>query len=48
MLIKITDPLFVYSYITTFNLVLSQGRIPFKWMAPESVFDKVYTTKSDV
>ena len=26
----------------------TKGKIPFKWMAPESIFDKVYTTRSDV
>ncbi|XP_019863318.1 PREDICTED: fibroblast growth factor receptor 3-like isoform X1 [Amphimedon queenslandica] len=26
----------------------SKGKIPFKWMSPESIFDKIYTTKSDV
>ena len=25
-----------------------QGRLPVKWMAPEALFDKKYTTKSDV
>ncbi|XP_069495413.1 vascular endothelial growth factor receptor 1 [Ambystoma mexicanum] len=24
------------------------ARLPLKWMAPESIFDKIYTTKSDV
>ncbi|VDD82785.1 unnamed protein product [Mesocestoides corti] len=26
----------------------SDGRLPIKWMAPESIFDRRYTTKSDV
>ncbi|KAK2152709.1 hypothetical protein LSH36_321g08000 [Paralvinella palmiformis] len=26
----------------------SKGRIPVKWMAPESLYDQIYTTKSDV
>lgn len=26
----------------------SQGRLPVKWMAPETLFDRKYTTKSDV
>lgn len=26
----------------------SQGRIPVKWMAIESLFDHIYTTQSDV
>lgn len=25
-----------------------QTRLPLKWMAPESIFDKIYSTKSDV
>lgn len=26
----------------------SQGRLPVKWMAPEALFDRVYTHQSDV
>ncbi|XP_013381944.1 proto-oncogene tyrosine-protein kinase receptor Ret-like [Lingula anatina] len=26
----------------------SRGRVPVKWMAPESLYDHIYTTKSDV
>jgi len=26
----------------------SEGRLPIRWMAPESLFDNIYTTKSDV
>jgi serine/threonine protein kinase len=26
----------------------SDGRIPVKWMAPESLFDRKYTSQSDV
>lgn len=29
-------------------LSVSQGRIPVKWMAIESLFDHIYTTQSDV
>ena len=29
-------------------LVLLQGRLPVKWMAPEALFDRVYTHQSDV
>lgn len=29
-------------------LPLLQGRLPVKWMAPEALFDRVYTHQSDV
>ena len=29
-------------------MVILQGRLPVKWMAPEALFDRKYTTKSDV
>ncbi|RUS85750.1 hypothetical protein EGW08_006464, partial [Elysia chlorotica] len=29
-------------------LKMSKGRIPVKWMAPESLYGQVYTTKSDI
>lgn len=28
--------------------VLVQGRLPVKWMAPEALFDRIYTHQSDV
>lgn len=30
------------------NYVPSQARLPVKWMAPESIFECVYTVQSDV
>ena len=30
------------------NLLFKGGRLPVKWMAPESLFDKVYDAQSDV
>ncbi len=35
---------------SVFNVMLYkfQGRLPVKWMAPEALFDRKYTTKSDV
>lgn len=35
-------------YLTDFYLKESSGMLPVKWMAPESLFDKLYTVKSDV
>mgnify|MGYP000741473164 CR=1 FL=1 len=30
------------------NSFFCQGRLPVKWMAPEALFDRKYTSKSDV
>lgn len=32
----------------TASHVYLQGRLPVKWMAPEALFDRVYTHQSDV
>ena len=34
---------FYASYFSSY-----QGPLPLRWMAPESIFDNIYTTKSDV
>lgn len=34
--------------IKTWTLLLVKARLPVKWMAPESIFDCVYTVQSDV
>ena len=31
-----------------YSFDLFQGRLPVKWMAPEALFDRKYSTKSDV
>ena len=33
---------------TDFYYKNSVGMLPVKWMAPESLFDKIYTAQSDV
>ena len=35
-------------YADEFYLKNTTGLLPIKWMAPESIFDRVYTTSSDV
>lgn len=35
-------------YKDEFYLKETAGLLPVKWMAPESLFDKVYTSSSDV
>ena len=35
--------------VTVVRVVLStQGKVPVKWLAPESIIDHVYTVQSDV
>lgn len=34
--------------LLTDAILLLQGRLPVKWMAPEALFDRVYTHQSDV
>lgn len=41
--IEAVNYLFIY-----FLIPCSQARLPLKWMAPEAIFDKIYTTQSDV
>lgn len=36
------------SALTLQLLLRLQGRLPVKWMAPEALFDRVYTHQSDV
>jgi len=33
---------------TDYYKKLSDGKLPIKWLAPESLIDRKYTTKSDV
>lgn len=34
--------------MTDLLVTCAQARLPLKWMAPEAIFDKIYTTQSDV
>lgn len=38
----------LYVHLETPAICISQGRLPIRWMAPESLFDNIFTTKSDV
>lgn len=42
-----TETAVTYEYIDMYICIL-QARLPVKWMAPESIFDCVYTVQSDV
>lgn len=33
---------------TDYYKKLTEGKLPIKWMAPEALIDRKYTTKSDV
>lgn len=35
-------------FVWPLTCVYPQGRLPVKWMAPEALFDRVYTHQSDV
>ena len=37
-----------FSNIVVHDLFMFQGRIPVKWLAPESLYAQIYTTRSDM